>query len=46
MKENAERQEVAEKYAKCSRRARAANISLRSSRYIECIYVECSFFSE
>ena len=34
MKENAERQELAENYAKCTRRAKAANASLRSSRYM------------
>ena len=32
MKENAERQELAENFAKCTRRAKAANASLRSSR--------------
>ena len=31
MKENAAREELADKYAKCSRRARAANANLRSS---------------
>ena len=34
MKENAEREELADKYAKCTRRARAAKSSLRTSRSV------------
>ena len=32
MKENAERQELAKKYIKCTRQAKAANESLKTSR--------------